>query len=272
MTLGSKHIPAILCAAALAVFAAQAAAQQQPAQTNETTASPGLPSTPMPKDPRTRAKAHTELGSLYFQDGNLIVALEELTLAAAIDPDYAPALSTRGVVLYYVKEFDSAEKDFRRALSLEENNPDINNNYGWFLCNTNRARESLAYFERAYRNPLYQTPGNAYLNAGACQIKLGALNQADEALRTSLRLMPNNTQAMYHLADIQYKRGNYAAARKWLADAARLGEPGPEALWLQLRIERRLRNRDEEESLAAQLRRRFPDSPEYQALLKRNFE
>jgi type IV pilus assembly protein PilF len=230
------------------------------------------PSVPQPKDPRTRAKAHTDLGALYFQDGNLIVALEELTLAAAIDPTYAPAFSIRGLVLFHVKEFDSAEKDFRQALSLDGRNPEISNNYGWFLCQTDRAAESIAYFERAYSNPLYQTPANAYVNAGACHLKLGELDYADVALRRSLRLAPDNPLALYHLADVHYRRGNFDAARKQLMDVFKQVDPGPEMLWLLLRVERRLGNRADEQSLATQLRRRFPDSAEYQELLRGNYE
>ena len=55
-------------------------AQQTQVQTQDTTM---LSEFPQPKDPRTRATMHTELASLYFEDGNLIVALEELTLATA---------------------------------------------------------------------------------------------------------------------------------------------------------------------------------------------
>ncbi len=253
-------------AAALLLFAPLGAAQQSaPDQT-------GGVSSPVPRDARTRAKAHTELGSLYFQNGNLIVALEELTLAAAIDPEYATAFSTRGLILYYVKEFESAEKDFQRALSLEGRNPDISNNYGWFLCQTGKVKESIPYFEQAHRNPLYQTPELAYLNQGACYIKLNELDLADDALRKSLRLMPENPQALFHLANVSYKRGNFDAAKKHLSEAVRLVDPGPEILWLYLRVERRLGNQSDERSLAAQLRRKFPDSPEYQELLKGNFE
>jgi type IV pilus assembly protein PilF len=261
---------ACFCAVAyLTGCASQAGAQQPPPAASQDSLSS---SEPVPKDPRTRARAHTELGSLYFQDGNLIVALEELTLAAAIDPDYAPAFATRGLVLYHVKEFDSAEKDFQRALSLDDRNPEISNNYGWFLCQTGRAKESFGHFERAYKNPLYQTPANAYLNAGSCHIKTGELDAAQEALQRSLLLMPNNPQALYHLADVAYLRGNYDAARKQLMDALQWADPGPEMLWLLLRTERRLGNRADEQSLAIQLRRRYPDSPEYQELLKGNYE
>jgi type IV pilus assembly protein PilF len=255
---------ACFCAVLLLSGFAPPAPAQQPAPEE-------LPSTPTPKDPRTRAKAHTELGALYFQDGNLIVALEELTLAAAIDPNYAPAFATRGLVLFYVKEFESAEKDFDRAIDLDGKNPEISNNYGWFLCQTGRERESIPYFERAYRSTLYQTPANAYLNAGACLIKLDELDAAEEALERSLRLAPGNPQAMFHLADVSYRRGNFDAARKRMSEVVRLVDPGPEILWLLLRVERRLGNQADEQSLTTQLRRKFPDSAEYQELLKGNY-
>ena len=78
-----------------------------------------------PKDILTRAKLHTELASLYFQSGNLIVALEEATIAIAINPDYAQAYALRGVVLFHIKEFASADKDFQKALSLDEKDPEM---------------------------------------------------------------------------------------------------------------------------------------------------
>ena len=49
-------------------------------------------------------------------------------------------------------------------------------------------------------------------------------------------------------------------------------EPTPEVLWLLLRVEHKLGDKTAEDSLAARLRRKFPDSPEYQELMKGNFE
>lgn len=225
-----------------------------------------------PKDVHTRAKLHTELGSLYFQNGNWITALEELTLAVSINPDYAQAYSTRGLVLYQIKELESAEKDFQRALDLDQKDPEINNNYGWFLCQTGKEKESIAYFQRAIKNKLYQTPETAYLNAGTCYAKLGELDLADEFIRKNLRFSPDNPQALFQLANVTYKRGNYDAARAHLQSVLRLSEPNAEALWLLVRVERRLGNHSAEARQSNQLRQKFPDSPEYQALLKGNFE
>lgn len=225
-----------------------------------------------PKDALTRAKAHTELASLYFQSGNLIIALEELTLATSIDPSYAPAFGMRGLVLFQIGEFESAEKDFNRALSLNEKDPELNNNYGWYLCQTGKMRESIDYFQKAINNPLYQTPEIAYLNAGACHAKLGELDDAEEYIQRVLRFSPDNLRAKFQMAEISYRRGNYGAARMQMTDVVRQTTPSAEMLWLLLRIERHLGNRAEEESLAAQLRRQYPGSSEYQALLKGIYE
>ena len=233
---------------------------------------PGMLTSAQPKDVYTRAKLHTELGSMYFQNGNLIVALEELTIAISIDPNYAQAYSTRGLVLYYIKEFASAEKDFQRALDLDAKDPEINNNYGWFLCHTGKEKESIAYFQRAINNPLYQTPETAYLNVGACYIQLGDLASAEEYVRKNLRFARDNPPALFQLARINYLRGNYDAARAHLKNVVRQTDPDAETLWLSLRVERRLGDRSAEESLIAQLRRKYPDSFEYQEFLKGNFE
>jgi type IV pilus assembly protein PilF len=55
-------------------------------------------------------------------------------------------------------------------------------------------------------------------------------------------------------------------------DMVDLVESEPEMLWLLLRIERRLGNQADEQSLTTQLRRKFPDSAEYQELLKGHYE
>jgi type IV pilus assembly protein PilF len=263
------RLGAFFCFAALALSGIPSAlAQKSVAPAADAFA----PSGATPKDIHTRAQLHTELGSMYFQNGNLIIALEELTIAISINPNYAPAYSTRGLVLYYIRELESADKDFQRALSLDQKDPEISNNYGWFLCQIGREKESIAHFQRALKSPLYQTPEIAYLNAGTCYSKLGELEAADDFVRRSLRFLPDNPQALFELANISYKRGNYAAAAEHLKNVVNLSDPNAAALWLYLRVERRLGDSQAESSFAAQLRRKYPDSPEYQELLKGNYK
>ncbi|WP_291994025.1 type IV pilus biogenesis/stability protein PilW [Candidatus Accumulibacter sp. ACC003] len=225
-----------------------------------------------PRDNRTRAKLHTDLGSLYLQNKNYSVALEELTMAIVVDPDYAKAYGTRGLVLFYIGETQLADGDFQRASSLDANDPELQNNYGWFLCQIGREKEALPMLQRAMKNRLYETPERAYLNAGACYIKLGDLETAEGLIEHSLRIVPNNPQALLQLADINYRRGDLDGASRQLADLTRKAKPNAEALWLMVRVKRKLGDRLAEARYAAQLKRNFPLSPEAQELLKGNFE
>ncbi|HRD93315.1 MAG TPA: type IV pilus biogenesis/stability protein PilW [Accumulibacter sp.] len=225
-----------------------------------------------PRDNRTRAKLHTDLGSLYLQSKNYSVALEELTMAIVVDPDYAKAHGTRGLVLYHIGEMQLADRDFQRALSLDPNDPELQNNYGWYLCQIGREKEAIPILQRAMKNRLYETPERAYLNAGACYIKLGDLDNAQGLIEHSLRIVPDNPQALLQLADINYQRGNLDLASRQLADLIRKAKPNAEALWLMVRVERKLGDRLAEARYAAQLKRNFPLSPEAHELLKGNFE
>jgi len=217
-------------------------------------------------DPRNRAKLRTELASLYYRRGNMAIALEELRSAVAADPNYATAYSMFGLVYMELKENRLAESNFQRALSLAPADPDINHNYGWFLCQTGQETESLKYFEQAIRNPLYPTPWRSYSAAGTCSLKKKNVKEAEGFFQQALRLEPDEPISLLQLGQIRYGQGSMEEAKKLVGRFNKLVTPTPESLWLALRIERKLGERVAESSYATQLRRRYPASPEYQLL------
>lgn len=223
-------------------------------------------------DPRNRARIHTELASAYFERGNMGVALEELRIALAADPNYAPAYNVLGLVHMDLRENDVAQRHFERALALSPNDPDINNNYGWFLCRSGREEQSIAYFLAALKNPLYNSPARSYVNAGLCSTGKDGGREAIDFFERALRSEPDNLLALLNLASMQYKRGQLEVARGLVGRFNKLVEPTSESLWLALRIERKLGDKGAENALAVQLRRRFAGSPEYQDMLKGKFE
>lgn len=227
-----------------------------------------------PADPKYRAKIHTELAAAYYQAGNPAVALEELRIALEADSDYVQAYSVRGLVRAQLKENAKAEEDFQRALRIAPKNPDVNNNYGWFLCETGQPRQSIQYFLNAVKDPLYETPEVAYANAGKCALKAGDMDGAQEYLLQALRLAKSQApETRYQLANVFYLRGNLDESKVYLNEAVKAMEPPtPEALWLGVRLERKLGNKAGEGSYASQLRSRYPTSKEYQLFLKGNFE
>lgn len=223
-------------------------------------------------DPRNRARIHTELASAYLERGNMGVALEELRIALAADANYAPAYSVLGLVHMELRENAVAQQQFERGLRIAPNDPDLNNNYGWFLCQTGRESQSIGYFLAALKNPLYNTPARSYVNAGLCSMKANNENDAVDYFERALRSSPDNLQALLNLATIQYQRGQMEAARTLIGRFNSLVEPTAESLWLALRIERKLGDRTAENAMATQLRRRFPGSPEWENMQKGRFE
>ena len=227
---------------------------------------------PPENEQQQRAKVHTELGSLYMLDGRSAIALEEARIALSADPNYAPAYNLLGLTHMVLNEPRQAEDNFERALSLAPGDPEINNNFGWFLCQSGREQRSISYFMAAAKNPLYTTPTKPYTNAGVCSVRLKNDKAGEDYLLTALQLSPTNTQALFWLADIAYRQGRHSEARQWTTDIEKMMEPTPEVIWLALRIERKLGNREAEARYASQLRRRFPGSPEQRLLTQGQYD
>lgn len=222
--------------------------------------------------PRERARIHTELASTYLQAGNLGVALAEARTAVAADSSYAPGYNALGLVYMDLHENDQAETAFERSLRLSPGDADANHNYGWFLCQTGREEESLRYFLRAVRNPLYAEPQKSYVLAAVCAQRKHNDRDALEFLQRALRLDPNYLPALLNLAQLKYRLGNLDEARTLVGRYNRLVDPTAESLWLALRIERRLGDYTAAATYASQLRRRFAGSKEYQQMQKGQFQ
>jgi type IV pilus assembly protein PilF len=255
-----------LCLVALALLAACGTPRQEgpSVETGQVVGESG--------DPRNRARLHTELAGLYYQRGNMNVALDELRIAVAADVNYAMAYGMFGLVYMDLKENALAEQNFDRALRLAPNEPDINHNYGWYLCQTARPQESIKYFLLAIRNPLYPSPWRSYSAAGLCSVRAKNLKDADEFFQRALKLEPDEPNALLQLAQIRYGQRRLEDARSLVSRHNKVVQPSAESLWLAVRIERKSGMRVAEQSYATQLRRRFPGSDEFRKMQRGDYE
>jgi type IV pilus assembly protein PilF len=229
-------------------------------------------SQPPAGDRQETARLRAELAFNYFQRGQLGVAIEEVRSALAADPNFATAYNVLGLINMDLGENAKAEDAFRKALSIAPDDSDSLNNYGWFLCQTKREREAIDRFLQALKNPLYPTPDKPYLNAGICSQRIGNEAAAEEYFRKAFTLDPLNAGAMIRLGEMYFKRSEYEKARFYIDRINKNFDPSAESLWLALRIERKAGDRVSESSFAAQLRRRYPNSPEFQLLQQGKFE
>ena len=225
-----------------------------------------------PGDARNRAKVHAELAALYYGRGSMAVALDELRVAAAADPSYPLTYSLYGLVYMELREHKLAQSNFERGLRLSPTDPDINHNYGWFLCQTGRENESIKYFMQAVRNPLYPAPWRSYSAAGVCSLRKNNLKEAEDFFQNALRQEPDDSASLLQLGQIRFRQGNLEEARRLVTRYNKIGEATAESLWLALRVERKLGERVAESSFANQLRRRFAASREYQQLQRGEYD
>lgn len=221
---------------------------------------------------QARAKSHTDLGAAYYESRQFATALDEARVAIAADGSYAPAHNLLALIYVELKEHRAAGEAFEKALRLAPGDPEIGNNYGWFLCQVSQQQKGLQYLQMAASNPLYAAPTVALTNAAVCAQGLNDLDGAGEFLARALRYDANNSRALFLLAALNCQRGRYHEAQLNIADFHRRIEPTAESAWLALRIARKLGNRTDEARFGALLRQRFVDSSEYQKLTQGQYE
>ncbi|MFN0300283.1 MAG: type IV pilus biogenesis/stability protein PilW [Burkholderiales bacterium] len=263
---------AVACSMAAAVIALGAGCANNSSNDGSQSRPPSRSPADRPFDARVSAKAHTELAAGYLELGNLAVAFEEATLAVSTDGSYALAHSMLGLVQTEMREVGPAQASFDRALRLDAKDPDINHNYGWFLCQTGRERESVKFFMTATSNPLYPSPARSHASAGICLQKIGDVNGALAQIDRALQIDANHASALFAGARLDLTRRDIERSRIRISRFNQITSPTAESLWLALRIERLRGDKGAEASFASQLRRRFPGSKEFQAYERGQFE
>ncbi len=213
------------------------------------------------------ARIHTELAGLYLDRAQMGVALGEIEQALAAKSNYAPAFNIRALIHMALHEDVDAESDFKRSLSIDEKNSQTHSNYGWFLCQNGREKDSIPHFMSALKNPLYQTPEQAYLNAAVCSQKMNDLVRAEDFFQRALVVRTDLPQALLGMAQLNFVKQDFGLAKKFFNQYANKTDTlSAENLWLAVRIERQLSDRNSAASYAMKLRNLYPDSKEARAL------
>ncbi len=219
-----------------------------------------------------RAQIHTDLAASYFLRGQYAVALQELAEALSADANYAPAHNMLGLVHGELREDVRAEQSFRRAIERSPQFSEAHNNFGLFLCQRKRMQEAQQHFEQALSNSLYASPEKALSNAGACSLAQGDLAAAETFYLRATKRAPQHASAQLGMAEVHLRQGRWLAARGLMRQLSETTELGPQALWLGVRVERQLGDREAEANYGAQLRRRFPESIQTQWLMTGQYE
>ena len=211
---------------------------------------------------RKRARIRLELAVGYFEQGQTTVALDELKQALTADPNFAEAYNLRGLVYMRLDDAGLAEDSFRRAIALAPREPNTLHNYGWLLCQQARYPQSQEVFAQAIAAPLYAGRAKSYMAQGLCQVRAGLLPEGELSLQRAYELDPGNPVIGYNLADLLFKRGEFARSQFYIRRINNSELANAESLWLGIKIEQRMENRDAMQQLGVQLKKRFAQARE----------
>lgn len=214
-------------------------------------------------DTDRRSRVRLELASLYFGRGQLETALDEVKLALVANPASVEAYNLRGLIYGSLGDRALAQDSFQRALQINPRDADTLHNSAWFQCQQGRFAEAAAQFQLALAQPQYTGVGRTLLGQGVCEARAGLWLEAERSLSKAYEQDPSNPVTAFNLSEVLLKRGELERARFYVRRVNAVPElVSAQTLWLAARIERRMDNELEVRELGAQLRARFPQSPE----------
>lgn len=205
---------------------------------------------------------NVRLATIYLQRNQINIAIEKAERALEANSKSSQANSMMALIRWRLKEYKVAEKYFRRAIRFQANNSIALNNYGAFLCDMGKIDRSLQYFDRAVENPLYRNRSQALTNAGRCLIKKPDAKKAEAYFRRALKFNRRESEALFQLAKISYKSKRMLTARGFMQRYLETGRKTAESLYLALRIENAMGNKQDAMQFARQLKREYPASTE----------
>ncbi len=214
------------------------------------------------------AAVNTQLAIEYMREGMYEASMEKFRKALKQNPDLQVAHASLAILYERLGENELAEKHYRKAYNLNRKDPLTLNNYGQFLCRDGRLKEADKMFAAAVKDPLYRHPETVYTNAGICAHMRPDPVLADTYFRKALQANPKYPPALREMVKISFAQEKYLATRAYLTRLQDVTTLTPEHLWIGVRAETELGDRNAVSSYTLILKNQYPDADETHALIE----
>jgi Tfp pilus assembly protein PilF len=115
------------------------------------------------------------LGQAYFEQGQASIAMHEIALAQAADPQWIAVHNLKALVLESLGHSELARNSFEEALrwakripSLGSEVADLQHNWGLWLCAHGFSEQAVLQFNRAMLQPGYALRDKTQLAIARC--------------------------------------------------------------------------------------------------------
>ena len=169
------------------------------------------------------------LGTLSIQTGHFTKAVNFLTKALEIKPDYAKAHSNRGLALKELQRLEEALASYNKAIQVSPNYAEAYSNRGNVLKDLQRLEEALASYDKAIENkPNYS---EAYSHRGNVLKDLHRLEEALTSYDKAIEIKPDDAQAFFNRGNVLKELGQESEAKKNYDQALRIEPDFTLARW-----------------------------------------
>lgn len=222
------------------------------------------------KNDKEAARINVKLAAGYMRRGDLEFAHEKLLKAIEFDDKYAPGFTTLAVLMTMMNQLVEAENYYLEALNIDSRDPNLQNNYGTFLCGAKKYDEAIVEFEKTLRNQFYKTPEVAHANIGYCLLQSDKPDfvKAEKHLRIALKRSPNMPTAMLAMGELGVATKKYLMARAYTQRYHSIVKPSSASLWVQIQAEHALGDKTYFLKVSRKLLDQFPDSQEVDKLME----
>lgn len=188
------------------------------------------------------AQTISELNTLYSQ-GRFEETLSQAQQLLKSNPMNGSAYMIAGLAAMELRNSPLAENYLKKSVALLPKNSQALNNYGLYLCQQRNFNAAIQYFnEAASLSP--KEADKFYVNAGICSNQQSDPDKAMMFFNKALSVNSDSKQALYELAHLYYKSGDYNRAQKSIQNFHRVSVSTSESLMLNLLIEKALGNKD----------------------------
>ena len=195
------------------------------------------------KDRPNWVDAHLAIGDIARREKKFPEAIEAYDGAVKLTPDTQPnawvVYYTRGMAHERNKNWDAAERDFRKALQLKPDEPSVLNYLGYsYLDRGVNLKEGRKLIEQAYT----KRPDDGYIvdSMGWAYFITGEYDKAVSTLEKAIESTPGDATINEHLGDAYWKVGRRAEARFQWERALVLGAEEPQRAIITAKIEKGL--------------------------------
>jgi len=93
-----------------------------------------------------------------------------------------------------------------------------------------------------------------------CANKIPDIGKAEQYFRAALKINPDYVPALLNMVNTAYSQGNYMSARGYLQRYEQASPYSAESLWLGVRVENALHDKDASGRYALLLKHNFPET------------